>query len=79
MKKCTQYFFQQAEKHKNSKQDMLSITRIKDGKLLTNQKEILKEVKNFYANLYANNQNDVICGQISTTQNKTKNTRRNVK
>ena len=69
--RCTKFFFQQAEKHKNSKQDMLSITRIKDGKLLRKQKEILKEVKNFYAYLYANNQNEVACRRISTTQNKT--------
>ena len=50
---------------------MLSVTRIKDGKLLTNQKEILDEVKNFYANLYADKQNESFFGQISTTLNKT--------
>ena len=53
--RCTKFFFQQVEKHKNSKQDMLSINRIKDGKLLTDQKEILSEVLNFYFNLYAEN------------------------
>lgn len=37
--KCTKFFFQQIEKHKNSKQDMLSINRIKDGKLLTNERK----------------------------------------
>ena len=41
---------------------MLSVTRIKDGKLLTNQKEILDEVKNFYANLYADKQNESFFG-----------------
>ena len=60
--RCTKFFFQQVEKHKNSKQDMLSVTRIKDGKLLTNQKEILDEVKNFYANLYADKQNESFFG-----------------
>ena len=70
--KCTKFFFQQIEKHKNSKQDMLSIHRITDGKLLTNQKEILDEVKNFYIDLYADKQNSNFCGWISTTQNKTK-------
>ena len=37
---------------------MLSITTIKDGKLLTSQKEILDKVKNFYADLYADKQNN---------------------
>ena len=45
--RCTKFFFQQIEKHKNSKHDMLSINRIKDGKFLTNQKDILEEVKTF--------------------------------
>ena len=44
---------------------------LQDGKLLTEQKEILDGVKQFYANLYAKNQNQVICGGISTTQDKT--------
>ena len=65
--RCTKFFFQQVEKHKNSKQDMLSINRIKDGKLLTDQKEILSEVLNFYFNLYAENS----CGRISTNLQKT--------
>ena len=68
--RCTKFFFQQIEKRNNSKQDMPSITRVKDGKLLTEQKDILNEVKNFYADLYSNNQNE-ICGRISTIQNKT--------
>ena len=51
---------------------MLSRNRITDGKLLTNQKEILDEVKNFYADLYADKQNNNFSGRISTTQNKTK-------
>ena len=51
---------------------MLSIHRITDGKLLTNQKEILDEVKNFYTDLYTDKQNSNFCGWISTTQNKTK-------
>ena len=50
---------------------MLSINRIKDGKLLKNQKDILNEVKNFYANLYTNKQNESFCRRISTTCNKT--------
>ena len=54
----TIFFFQQTEKHKNAKQDMLSITTIKDGKLLTSQKEILDKVKNFYADLYTDKQNN---------------------
>ena len=41
-----------------AKQDMLSITTIKDGKLLTSQKEILDKVQNFYADLYADKQNN---------------------
>ena len=45
--RCTKFFFQQIEKHKNSKHDMLSINRINDGKFLTNQKDILEEVKTF--------------------------------
>ena len=65
--RCTKFFFQQVEKHKNSKQDMLSMNRIKDGKLLTDQKEILSEVRNFYSNLYAENS----CGWISTNLQKT--------
>ena len=65
--RCTKFFFQQVEKHKNSKQDMLSINRIKDGKLLTDQKEILSEVRNFYSNLYSENS----CGRISTNPQKT--------
>ena len=44
---------------------------LQDGKLLTEQKEILDGVKQFYANLYAKNQNQVICGRVSTTQDKT--------
>ena len=70
--RCTKFFFQQIEKHKNSKQVMLSTNRITDGKLLTNHKEILDEVKNFYADLYADKQNNNFCGRISTTQNKIK-------
>ena len=35
---------------------MLSIYRIKDGKLPTNQNDILDEVKTFYTNLYADKQ-----------------------
>lgn len=54
----TIFFFQPIEKHKNAKQDMLSITTIKDGKLLTSQKEILDKVQNFYADLYADKQNN---------------------
>ena len=47
---------------------MLSINRINDGKLLTNQKDILNEVKNFYANVYAENPQEMdLCGRISTT------------
>ena len=47
---------------------MLSINRINDGKLLTNQKDILNEVKNFYANLYAENPQEMdLCRRISTT------------
>ena len=46
--RCTKFFFQQIEKHKNSKHDMLSINRINDGKLLTNQKDILEKVKTFF-------------------------------
>ena len=69
--RCTKFFFQQIEKHKNSKQDMLSINRISDGKLLTSQNDILNEVKTFYANLYSNKQNQNVCGRISTTLNKT--------
>ena len=38
-------------KRKHANQDMLSIKRIKDGKTLTKQTEILDEVKNFYAKL----------------------------
>ena len=68
--RCTKFFFHQIEKHNNAKQDMMSINRQKDGKLLTKQKEILDEVQNFYANLYANDQNPDSCGRISTTQNK---------
>ena len=45
--RCTKFFFQQIEKHKNSKHDMLSMNRINDGKFLTNQKDILEEVKTF--------------------------------
>lgn len=41
----------QIEKRKHAKQNMLSIRRIKDGKILTNQEDILNEVKNFYTNL----------------------------
>ena len=69
--RCTKFFFQQIEKHQNSKQDMLSIYRINDGKLLTNQKDILDEVKTFYANLYADKQEQSFCRRISTTHNKT--------
>ena len=68
--RCTKFFFQQVEKHKNSKQDMTSINRLKDGKLLKEQKEILDEV-NYYANLFAKEQNQDTCGRISTTQDKT--------
>ena len=50
---------------------MLSINRISDGKLLTNQNDILDEVKTFYAHLYANKQNPNFCGRISTTPKKT--------
>ena len=47
---------------------MLSINRINDGKLLTNQKDILNEVKNFHANLYADNPQEMdSCGRINTT------------
>ena len=45
---------------------MLSINRIKDGKLLTNQEEILLEVRNLYTNLYAEKQNANLCRRIST-------------
>ena len=60
---CTKFFFAQMEKRKNAKQDMLSIKRIKDGKILTEQAEILNEVKNFYANLYAENSKQDFCGR----------------
>ena len=45
---------------------MLSINRIKDGKLLINREEILLEVRNLYTNLYAEKQNANLCGRIST-------------
>ena len=70
--RCTRFFFQQVEKHKNAKQDMFSITSIKNGKLLTSQKEILDEVKEFYADLYAEKQTNNFCGRISTTHEKTR-------
>ena len=64
--KCTKFFFQQIDKRKHAKQDMYSIKRIKDGKVLTNQNDILNEVKNFYTNLYAENPKQDIRRRIST-------------
>ena len=52
---------------KNAKQDMLSIKRIKDGKLLTNQADILNEVKNFYAKFYTENSEQAFCGRNRST------------
>ena len=53
--KYTKFFFKQMEKRTNAKQDMLSITTVKDGKVVTDQTDILNKVKNFYANLYPKN------------------------
>ena len=57
------FFFTQIEQRTNAKQDMLSIKRIKDGKLLTNQAGILNEVKNFYAKLYTKKSEQDFCGR----------------
>ena len=54
-------------KRKNANQDMLSIKRIKDGKMLTKQTEVLDEVKNFYAKLYAKNTEQDSCGRNRAT------------
>ena len=53
--KCTKFFFQQMEKCTNTKQDTLSIKRIKNRRVLTDQTHNLNEVKNYYAKLYAKN------------------------
>lgn len=65
--KCTKLFFQKMAKRKYANQDMLSIKRINDSKILTKQTEILNEVKNFYANLYAKNSKQGLCGRNSST------------
>ena len=54
------------DKQKHAKQDMLSIKRIKDHKVLTNKNGILNEVRNFYANLYAENLEQDLCGRNCT-------------
>ena len=64
--KCNKFFFQKMVKRKHANQDMLSIKRIKDGKILTEQTEILHEVKNFYANLYSKDSEQVSRGRNST-------------
>ena len=65
--KCNKFFFQKMTKRKNANQDMLSIKRIKDGKMLTKQTEVLDEVKNFYAKLYAKNTEQDSCGRNRAT------------
>ena len=45
---------------------MLSIKRVKDGKVLTDQTDILIEVKDFYANLYTKNLEQGSCRRNST-------------
>ena len=54
------------DKQKHAKQDMLSIKRIKDHKVLTNKNDILNEVRNFYANLYVENLEQDLCGRNCT-------------
>ena len=54
------------EKCTNATKDMLSIKRIKDGKILTDQIDILNEAKNFYANLYTEKLEQDFRGRNST-------------
>ena len=61
--KCNKFFFQRMAKRKHANQDMLSIKRIKDGKILNKQTEILDEVKHFYGKLYAKNIEQDSCGR----------------
>ena len=60
------FFFKQIEKRRNATKDMLSIKRVKDGKIITDQIDTLNEVKNFYANLYTQNLEQGFCGRNST-------------
>ena len=55
------------EQRTNAKQDMLSIKRIEDVKLLTNQADILNEVKNFYTKLYTEKSEQAFCGRNRST------------
>ena len=66
--RCTKFFFKQMEKRSNAKHDMLSVKRVKDGKVLTDQTDILNEVKNFYQNLYSQNLEQSFCGRNSITR-----------
>lgn len=50
--RCTKFFFEQAEKRRNSEHEMLSLKK-ENGQTTTDQKEILETVKNFYKKLYS--------------------------